>query len=90
MSQETEKTRGLARTQEGYVTSDKMNKTVVVTVQTLKKHPQYGKFIRSSKKYYAHDEQNECGLGDKVLIVETRPLSKTKRWRVRSVVEKAV
>ena len=82
--------RGFAKTQEGYVVSDKMDKTVVISVVTQKKHPQYGKYIRRTKKYLAHDEQNQCGIGDRVLIVETRPLSKRKRWRVRSVITKAI
>lgn len=83
-------TRGLAKTREGYVVSNKMNKSIVVSIMTPKKHPQYGKYVRRTKHYMAHDENNECQEGDKVLIVETRPLSKHKRWRVQSIVEKAV
>lgn len=82
--------RGLAKEQIGYVTSNKMAKSVVVSVVTYKKHPEYGKYIRRTKKYMAHDERNECGVGDRVAIVACRPLSKQKRWRVRQVLEKAV
>lgn len=72
----------------GTVVSDKMDKTVVVMVETLVKHPLYGKYIRRRKKYMAHDENNECKIGDKVLIEETRPLSRRKRWRVRQILER--
>ena len=92
MSEATEakqKSRGLQKTRQGLVSSTKMDKTVVVTVSTKVKHPTYGKFITRSKKYMAHDENNDCGEGDKVVIVETRPLSKNKRWRVQSIVERA-
>lgn len=82
--------RGLAKTQEGIVASNKMDKSIVVTVETFKRHPQYGKYLRATKRYMAHDERNECGVGDRVVIVETRPLSKNKRWRLQSVVEKAI
>ncbi len=81
--------RGLVKFRIGYVASNKMNKTVVVTVATKKKHPAYGKYVTRTKKYVAHDEQNSCGMGDLVRIVETRPLSKTKRWRVATIIEKA-
>ena len=74
---------------EGLVVSDKMDKTVVVTVEDRVKHALYGKVLRRTSKLKAHDEQNECGIGDRVLIMETRPLSATKRWRVVSIVEKA-
>ncbi len=84
------KERGLSKSLEGYVTSNKMAKTVVVTIVSYKKHPAYGKYIRRTKKYMAHDERNECNIGDKVKIVESRPLSKLKRWRVQSVVTKAI
>ena len=90
MQEETQKVRGLARTLRGYVHSDKMNKSVVVAVSTYKKHPQYGKYILRTKKYMAHDEGNVCHVGDRVEIVESRPISKNKRWRVRSIIEKAV
>ncbi len=73
----------------GRVVSDKMDKTVVVLVETLVKHPLYGKYVRRRKKYMAHDERNECRVGDKVLICESRPLSRHKRWRVSKIVERA-
>ena len=78
------------RTLQGVVVSDKMDKTVVVEVTRKVQHPRYKKFVRHSKKYKAHDEANECGIGDAVTIVETRPLSSQKRWRVRSIDRKAV
>lgn len=71
------------------LTSGKMDKTVVVSIDRLSKHPFYGKYVKRRVKYMAHDETNQCGAGDKVLIVETRPLSKTKRWRVKEILEKA-
>ncbi|MDX2496014.1 MAG: 30S ribosomal protein S17 [Desulfuromusa sp.] len=86
MSQE----RGNRSTRVGIVVSDKMDKTVVVRVDTLVKHSVYKKFIKRKVSCKAHDEANSCGIGDKVLIVESRPLSKGKRWRVRQVLEKAV
>lgn len=73
----------------GMVVSDKMDKTVVVMVETLVKHPLYEKFVKRRKKYMAHDENNECRIGDKVLIEETRPLSRRKRWRVKQILERA-
>lgn len=73
----------------GTVVSDKMDKTVVVMVETLVKHPLYGKYVKRRKKFMAHDENNECKIGDKVLIEETRPLSKRKRWRVKEILERA-
>jgi small subunit ribosomal protein S17 len=89
--QETaQKERGLARKLRGYVRSDKMDKSVVVSVSTYKKHSQYGKYVLRTKKYMAHDETNQCRVGDQVEIVECRPLSKNKRWRVRLIVEKAI
>ncbi len=81
--------RNYRKTREGLVVSDKMDKTVVVSVEDRVKHPLYGKVIRRTKKYKAHDENNECGIGDRVLLMETRPLSATKRWRVVRIVEKA-
>lgn len=84
------KKRGISKTREGQVVSDKMDKTVVVNVVTHKRHPTYGKYVLHSTRYLAHDERNECNLGDKVRIVETRPLSKRKRWRVQSIVERAI
>lgn len=80
----------LTRTLTGTVTSDKMDKTVTVLVERRVKHPLYGKYVVESKKYRAHDEANECGVGDKVEIAETRPLSKTKSWKVTRILEKAV
>jgi len=77
------------KTREGVVVSDKMDKTVVVTVEDRVKHSLYGKVLRRTSKLKAHDEQNACGTGDRVLIMETRPLSATKRWRVVEIVEKA-
>jgi small subunit ribosomal protein S17 len=81
--------RGRAKTREGVVVSNKMDKTVVVVVQRLVKHPQYKKYVKRRAKYKAHDEQNGCAIGDRVVITETRPLSKDKRWRVRQILEKA-
>ena len=76
--------RNKRKVQKGTVVSNKMNKTVVVRVEDTRRHPQYGKVIRNHKKYYAHDESNELEIGQEVSIVETRPLSKLKRWRVVS------
>lgn len=73
----------------GIVVSDKMDKTVVVMVERLTKHPLYKKYIKRRKKFMAHDEENACRIGDKVLIEETRPLSRHKRWRVRQILERA-
>jgi small subunit ribosomal protein S17 len=81
--------RGRAKTREGIVVSNKMDKTVVVAVQRLVKHPQYKKYVKRRARYKAHDEQNRCGIGDRVVITETRPLSRDKRWRVRQILEKA-
>jgi small subunit ribosomal protein S17 len=81
--------RGYRKVREGYVVSDKMDKTVVVEVEDRVKHPKYGKVLRRTKKYKAHDEQNACGVGDRVLLMETRPQSATKRWRVTEILEKA-
>ena len=81
--------RNLRKVRVGRVVSDKMNKTVVVAIEDNVKHPVYGKIIKHTLKVHAHDENNECGIGDKVSIMETRPLSKTKRWRVVTVIEKA-
>src|SRR6201992_2837962 len=77
------------KTREGLVVSDKMDKTVVVAVEDRVKHPLYGKVIRRTSKLKAHDEQNDCGIGDRVLLMETRPLSASKRWRVVEILEKA-
>ena len=81
--------RGFRKVREGLVVSDKMQKTVVVAVEDRVKHPLYGKVIRRTNKLKAHDENNEAGVGDRVLLAETRPLSATKRWRVVEVLEKA-
>ena len=81
--------RNLRKTQVGMVTSDKMDKTIVVTVKDRVKHPLYKKIVNRTVKIKAHDEANECGIGDRVEIMETRPLSKDKRWRVVRIIEKA-
>ena len=81
--------RSLIKTRVGLVVSDKMDKTVVVAVQEHYRHPVYKKVMRSTYKLKAHDENNECRVGDKVLVMETRPLSKDKRWRIVEIVEKA-
>ena len=81
--------RSLRKVRVGMVVSDKMDKTVVVAIEDNVKHPVYGKIIKRTLKVHAHDEKNECGVGDKVRIMETRPLSKTKRWRLVEIVEKA-
>ena len=85
----TTESRGFRKTREGYVVSDKMDKTVVVAVEDRFKHPLYGKVVRRTSKLHAHDEGNAAGIGDKVLLMETRPLSATKRWRVVEILEKA-
>lgn len=81
--------RNLRKTRVGVVTSDKMDKTVVVTIKDKVRHPLYNKIVNRTVKYKAHDENNECGVGDKILIMECRPYSKDKRWRVVEIVEKA-
>ena len=81
--------RNLRKTRVGSVTSDKMDKTVVVTIKDRVKHPLYNKIVDKSVKYKAHDENNECGVGDKVQIMECRPMSKDKNWRVVEIIEKA-
>lgn len=81
--------RGNKKSRIGIVSSDKMEKTIVVNVETRVKHPLYGKVVRSSKKCKVHDENNEARIGDKVLIIETRPLSKDKCWRLVEIIEKA-
>ena len=81
--------RNQRKVREGLVVSDKMDKTVVVAVEDRVKHPLYGKVLRRTNKLNAHDEQNACGIGDRVLLMETRPLSATKRWRVVEILEKA-
>jgi len=81
--------RNLRKVRIGKVVSDKMDKTVVVAIEDHVKHPLIGKIVKRTYKLKAHDEQNECGIGDTVRVMETRPLSKTKRWRVVNVIEKA-
>lgn len=81
--------RGIRKTEVGLVVSDKMDKTVVVEIKTRVSHPLYGKIMNRTSKLKAHDESNQCGVGDKVRIMETRPLSHTKRWRVVEIIEKA-
>ena len=81
--------RNLRKEKVGVVSSNKMDKTIVVTVQWKEKHPIYGKFVNKTKKYHAHDEKNECNIGDTVRLMETRPLSKTKRWRLVQIIERA-
>lgn len=83
------KRRGQRKRETGIVVSDKMDKTVTVKVQRLTKHPMYKKYIKRYTSYKAHDEKNACNVGDTVLIVETRPLSKTKRWNVKEIITKA-
>ena len=85
----TQKQRGERKVREGYVVSDKMDKTIVVALEDRKKHPRYSKVMRSTTKVKAHDEENTAGIGDRVLLMETRPLSATKRWRLVEVLEKA-
>ena len=85
----TERTRGIRKERRGVVVSDAMDKTVVVRVDVLKPHPKYKKTMRRTNKLKAHDEQNACGVGDRVLLMETRPLSASKRWRVVEILEKA-
>ena len=77
------------KTRTGVVTSNKMDKTIAVSVERRLQHPIYGKFVKKSKKFIAHDEQNQCNIGDRVRIMETRPLSKRKRWRLVEILERA-
>ena len=81
--------RNLRKERIGVVSSNKMEKTITVTVKRKEKHPIYGKFVNKTKKYHAHDEKNECNIGDTVRLMETRPLSKTKRWRLVEIIERA-
>ena len=81
--------RNLRKERTGVVVSNKMDKTIIVAVERKEKHPLYGKFVKKTTKFVAQDEKNECGMGDTVRIMETRPLSKTKNWRVVNIVEKA-
>ncbi len=80
--------RNLRKEKTGIVTSNKMNKSIVVAVMRKVKHPKYGKFVNKTSKFVAHDEKNECNIGDTVTIMETRPLSKTKNWRLVQIVER--
>jgi small subunit ribosomal protein S17 len=89
VADELEEKRGFRKTREGLVISDKMEKTVVVAVEDRVKHPLYGKVLRRTSKLHAHDEASTAGIGDRVLLMETRPLSATKRWRVVEILEKA-
>ena len=82
-------TRGMRKTRIGVVVSDKMDKTIVVAIRTRVKHPLYGKIMNRTSKIKAHDEENQCGIGDTVKIMETRPLSKDKHWRLVEIIEKA-
>lgn len=81
--------RNLRKERTGVVTSDKMDKSIVVAVERKVKHPKYGKFVKKTTKFVAHDETNDCGIGDTVRIMETRPLSKSKNWRLVEIVERA-
>jgi small subunit ribosomal protein S17 len=83
-----EKVRNLRKERTGVVFSNKMDKTITVAVKWKEKHPIYGKFVNKTKKFHAHDEKNDCNIGDTVRIMETRPLSKTKRWRLVEVIER--
>jgi small subunit ribosomal protein S17 len=85
-----DRSRASAKTREGLVVSNAMDKTVVVVVKRTVRHSRYRKYLKTSTKYLAHDERNECSVGDRVVICESRPLSKRKRWRLRSIVERAV
>jgi small subunit ribosomal protein S17 len=82
-------TRNLRKERQGIVVSNKMDKTIVVAVKWKEKHPIYGKFVNKTRKFHVHDEKNECGIGDTVRIMETRPLSKTVRWRLTQIIERA-
>ncbi len=84
-----EEKRNLRKERIGVVTSNKMEKSITVSVERKKKHPIYGKFIKLTKKFHAHDDKNECNIGDTVRIMETRPLSKTKNWRLVEIIERA-
>lgn len=88
MSAVTTIERNLRKIRVGVVSSNKMDKSIVVKVERKVKHPLYGKFVKKSTKFHAHDEKNECSIGDMVKIMETRPISKTKRWRLVEIVEK--
>jgi len=89
MAEQQVVTRGRRKVRVGVVVSDRMDKTVVVAVERIMRHPLYGKTVKRTKKFHAHDENNECRVGDVVEIMETRPLSKLKRWRVARIIQKA-
>ncbi len=89
MTEQTQQGRGRTKTRVGEVVSDKMQKTIVVAVTRQYMHPKYKKYVRKQKRYKVHDEENECRSGDRVLIEETRPLSKQKRWKLKEIIEKA-
>lgn len=82
-------TRNLRKERIGVVSSNKMEKTITVAVKWKERHPLYGKYVNKTRKFHAHDEKNECNIGDTVRIMETRPLSKTKRWRLKEIIERA-
>ena len=84
-----EQVRGYRKTRTGVVVSDKMDKTIVVAIKTKVRHPLYGKMVNRTRKFKAHDENNECGVGDTVKVMECRPLSKDKRWRLVEIIKKA-
>ncbi len=89
MEEQTTVSRSLRKERVGVVVSNKMDKSITVTVDRKVKHPIYGKFVTKTKKFHAHDESNDCGIGDTVRIMETRPLSKTKCWRLVEIIERA-
>jgi len=89
MEEQVTVSRGLRKERIGVVVSNKMDKSITVTVDRKVKHPIYGKFVTKTKKFHAHDENNDCGIGDTVRIMETRPLSKTKCWRLVEIIERA-
>jgi len=84
-----ERTRGVRKQREGIVVSDKMDKTVVVAIDRVRPHPLYGRVVRRTRKLVAHDEENRCKVGDRVRLMEARPLSKRKRWRIAAIIEEA-
>ena len=88
MTETTENKRGVVKTREGFVVSNKMNKTAVIEITKKVKHKFYGKYVKRTLRYLAHDEHDKCDIGDKVRIIETKPMSKNKRWRVQEVLEK--
>jgi len=89
MDENVKAERNLRKTRVGLVVSDKMDKTIVVAINDNVKHKKYGKVVKHTVKIHVHDENNECGIGDRVAVMETRPLSKTKRWRLVNIIEKA-